>query len=109
MVAPEAYIGAVFATNAIWNLLDQRRYDDILTHLTPDCAWERNEGWRHGHEELRASFGARPADLLTRHVVSNITVEEAGEGKLTGCCYVVCYAARSNDHEAIQLVGHPLI
>ncbi|WP_313805834.1 nuclear transport factor 2 family protein [Sphingobium sp.] len=109
MVAAEAYIGAALATNAIWTLLDQRRYDDILTYLTPDCAWERMEGWRHGHDEVRASFDARPSDLFTRHVVSNLTVELVDEGKLKGRCYVVCYAARTDDHEAIHLSGHPMI
>ena len=66
MVAPETYAGAALAANAIWTLLDQRRYEDILTYLTPDCAWERTEGWRHGHRDLRASFLTRPSDLLSR-------------------------------------------
>jgi hypothetical protein len=109
MVAPETYTGAVLAANAIWTLLDQRRYDDILPYLTPDCAWERAEGWRHGHDELRASFHARPADLFTRHVITNFTAELGDDGKLQGRCYVIAYAAKTKDHDAIQLMDHPSI
>ena len=109
MVTPETYTGAVLAVNAIWTLLDQRRYEDILPYLTPDCAWERMEGWRHGHDELRASFNARPSDLFTRHLVTNFTVELADDGKLKGRCYVVCYAAKTEDQDAIQLIDHPFI
>ena len=109
MVAPETYAGAALAANAIWTLLDQRRYEDILTYLTPDCAWERTEGWRHGHDDLRASFLARPADLLSRHVVTNFTAEQAGDGRLKGRCYVTAYFARTEDHHATQLMDQPYI
>ena len=109
MITPEIYTGAAIAANAIWNLLDQRRYQDILRHLTPDCAWERTEGWRNGHDELLASFEARPADLFTRHLVANFAAEQADDGKLQGRCYVVAFAARTQDHEATQLIDHPSI
>ena len=109
MVAPETYAGAALAANAIWTLLDQRRYEDILPYLTPDCAWERTEGWRHGHDDLRASFLARPADLLSRHVVTNFTAEQADDGSLKGRCYVTAYFARTEDHNATQLMDQPYI
>lgn len=109
MVATDTYTGAALAANAIWTLLDQRRYEDILPYLTPDCAWERTEGWRHGHDELRASFHARPADLLTRHVVTNFTAEVADDGKLKGRCYLIVYAAKTEDHDATQLMDQPSI
>ena len=109
MVAPETYAGAALAANAIWTLLDQRRYDDILPYLTPDCAWERTEGWRYGHDQLRASFLARPADLLSRHVVTNFTAELAEGGSLKGRCYLIAYVARTEDHDATQLMDQPYI
>ena len=109
MVAPETYASAALAANAIWTLLDQRRYEDILPYLTPDCAWQRTEGWRHGHDDLRASFLARPADLLSRHVVSNFTAEQADDGSLKGRCYVTAYFARTEDHDATQLMDQPYI
>lgn len=109
MITPEIYTGAAIAANAIWNLLDERRYQDILPFLTSDCAWERTEGWRHGHDELIASFEARPADLFTRHLVTNFAVEQAGDGKLRGRCYIVAFAAKTQDHDATQLIDHPSI
>ena len=109
MIAPETYTGAVIAANAIWNLLDQRRYEDILPYLTPDCAWERTEGWRYGHDELRASFNARPVDLFTRHIVTNFTAELVDDGKLHGRCYLIAYAAKTKDHDATQLIDQPSI
>jgi len=109
MIAPETYVGAALTANAIWTLLDQRRYDDILSHLAPDCAWERTEGWVQGHANLRASFLARPADLLSRHVVSNFTIEQSADGRLTGRCYVTAYFARTEDLAATQLMDQPYI
>jgi hypothetical protein len=109
VVAPETYAGAALAANAIWTLLDQRRYEVILPYLTPDCAWQRTEGWRHGHDELRASFLARPADLLSRHVVTNFIAEQADDGSLKGRCYVTAYFARTEDHHATQLMDQPYI
>jgi len=109
VVAPETYAGAALAANAIWTLLDQRRYEVILPYLTPDCAWQRTEGWRHGHDELRASFRARPADLLSRHVVTNFIAEQADDGSLKGRCYVIAYFARTEDHDATQLMDQPYI
>jgi hypothetical protein len=109
MIAPETYVGAALAANAIWSLLDQRRYEDILPYLTPDCAWQRPEGWRRGHGDVRASFLARPADLLSRHVVTNFTAEQADDGSLKGRCYVTAYFARTEDLHATQLMGQPYI
>jgi hypothetical protein len=109
MVAPDTYASAALAANAIWTFFDQRRYEDLLHFLTPDCAWERPEGWRTGHEELRASFLARPADLLSRHAVTNFTAELADDGSLTGRCYVIAYFARTKDHDATQLMDQPYI
>jgi hypothetical protein len=109
MLRPETYAGAALAANAIWTLLDQRRYEDILSYLTPDCAWERGEGWRHGHDDLRASFEVRPADLLTRHVITNFTAEFADDGSLKGRCYLIAYVAKTQDHGATQLMDQPYI
>jgi hypothetical protein len=109
VIAPETYAGAALAANAIWTLLDQRRYEDLLSYLTPDCAWERTEGWRHGHDDLRASFLARPADLLSRHVVTSFTAEQAEDGSVKGRCYVIAYFARTEDHDATQLMEQPYI
>ena len=109
MVSPKTYAGAALATNAIWTLFDQRRYDDILPYLTPECAWQRPEGWRHGYDELRASFLARPADLLSRHVVTNFTAELAEDRSLRGRCYVIAYFARTEDHDATHLMDQPSI
>jgi hypothetical protein len=109
MVSPETYSGAALAVNATWTLYDQRRYEDIFPYLTPDCAWERTEGWRHGHEQLRASFLARPADLLSRHVVTNFTAELADDQSLKGRCYVIAYFAKTEDHDATQLMNQPWI
>lgn len=109
MVAPDTYASAALAVNAVWTLFDQRRYQDIEPYLTLDCAWQRPEGWRHGLDELRTSFSSRPADLLSRHVVTNFTAEEAEDGSLSGRCYVVAYFARTDDLEATQLMDQPQI
>lgn len=93
-------------THALWTLIDQRRYEDMLQLLAPDCSWLRQEGWRTGHEEIRASLNARPQQLYTRHVITNFHAE-AKDGELVGYCYLVAFAAISDDHDAPQTIDHP--
>jgi hypothetical protein len=62
-----------------WRDLDQRDYPAMLTALAPDCRWLREE-WIEGAIAIEESLMKRPADLLTRHLVTNIITDEDDRG-----------------------------
>lgn len=75
-----------------WRHLDRRDYAAIIEMLTPDCRWLR-EAWIEGHPAIAESLSRRPEDLVTRHVVTNMIVEEQG-GDLLVSHLVTTFAGR---------------
>jgi hypothetical protein len=57
----------------------------------------------------KAVFGDIGSPHLTRHVITNFTVELADDGKLKGRCYLIAYVAKTQDHGATQLMDQPYI
>ena len=61
--------------------------------FTPDGVWE----WPHGHrriqgrDALRAYFGSRPADRLSRRLMTNILVDVASMTSATATSYLATY------------------
>lgn len=58
----------------LWNALDHRRIDDIMSCLTVDARWQR-ERWYEGASAIRAALLARPDDLVIRHAFTNLIVD----------------------------------
>lgn len=56
--------------------MDERRYDAMLELFTEDGRWLRQGQWLEGRPAIRAALEARPADIDTRHVLSNAYVSE---------------------------------
>lgn len=79
MIDTTAYLRCQDMIHRFWNALDYRRLDEILLRLTPDARWQR-ERWYEGETDIRAALLARPADLRIRHVVTNLILDEDGEG-----------------------------
>jgi SnoaL-like domain len=63
--------------NRYWYALDHRNYPALLGLLTEDVDWQLASVQR-GREAVAAAMEARPADLVARHLVSNLTVEAVG-------------------------------
>ncbi|MFI0906550.1 nuclear transport factor 2 family protein [Streptomyces sioyaensis] len=66
---------------------------DVSELFTPDGVWEWAEGDRRiqGRDALRAYFGSRPADRLSRRMCTNILVTLTSESTATATTYFTTY------------------
>lgn len=66
---------------------------DVAELFTPDGVWEWAEGDRRieGRDALRAYFGARPADRLSRRLCTNILVTLTSASSATASTYFTTY------------------
>lgn len=71
--------------------LDERRYDDMLDLFTEDCRWLRQGQWLEGRATVRDALMARPADVDTRHVMSNAYVAACSGDEATLKAYMTAY------------------
>ncbi|CAM5244393.1 hypothetical protein GCM10010329_43920 [Streptomyces spiroverticillatus] len=72
--------------------------------FTPDGVWEWAEGDRtvRGRDALRAYFGARPADRLSRRVTTNVRVTRTSATTATATSYFTTY--RVDGHTGVGMV-----
>ena len=62
----------------------------------------------HGKEKIRRSMTRRPADLRSRHVLSNISIDVIDDAHASGIAYLTLYrhiGPESLDDAAIQMHG----
>ncbi|MFE4532917.1 nuclear transport factor 2 family protein [Streptomyces anulatus] len=73
--------------------LDLGEPGDVAELFTPDGVWEWAEGNRRieGRDALRAYFGARPADRLSRRLCTNILVTLTSASSATASTYFTTY------------------
>lgn len=58
--------------------LDRRETEAVIALVTPDCLW-RGKTDARGHDAIRARLQARPADVVTLHLVTNVVVDVLDE------------------------------
>ncbi|RPK88498.1 MULTISPECIES: nuclear transport factor 2 family protein [Streptomyces] len=73
--------------------LDLGEPGDVAELFTPDGVWVWAEGDRRieGRDALRAYFGARPADRLSRRLCTNILVTLTSASTATASTYFTTY------------------
>ncbi|MFB7231429.1 nuclear transport factor 2 family protein [Streptomyces fimicarius] len=73
--------------------LDLGEPGDVAELFTPDGVWEWAEGDRRieGRDALRAYFGGRPADRLSRRLCTNILVTLTSASTATASTYFTTY------------------
>ncbi|MFJ6615365.1 nuclear transport factor 2 family protein [Streptomyces sp. NPDC091289] len=73
--------------------LDLGEPGDVAELFTPDGVWEWAEGDRRieGRDTLRAYFGARPADRLSRRLCTNILVTLTSASTASASTYFTTY------------------
>jgi hypothetical protein len=94
------------------NHLDARRYEQVLDLFTEDAALDRMGNVSAGREDIARFLAARPADVTTRHVCSNIRVsfDAASEDEAGGVCYVLFFQGTGEACAgAAQLSGPPSV
>lgn len=79
MIEATAYLCCQDLIYRLWNALDHRRIEDVMSRLTPDARWQR-ERWYEGEAAIRAALNARPANLRIRHALTNLIVDADGDG-----------------------------
>nr|WP_087575621.1 nuclear transport factor 2 family protein [Sphingomonas sp. CDS-1] len=99
MIDAIAYLRCQDLIYRLWNALDHRRLDDVMSRLTPDARWQR-ERWYEGEADIRAALNARPADLRIRHALTNLIVDAEGDGYRTRFLMVPQMAMASAGQDA---------
>ena len=75
------------------NFVDSRNYDRFVDLFTDDAVFDRVGVISEGRQAIRAFLDARPADLVTRHVCTNIAVDLVSETAATGVSYAIFFHA----------------
>ncbi len=73
--------------------VDFRDYDALLTLFREDAVLEVGQPLR-GAAAIRAYVRARPDEIRSRHVISNVFVDPLGGGEARGICYLTLYSHR---------------
>ncbi|WP_369168986.1 nuclear transport factor 2 family protein [Streptomyces sp. R28] len=93
--------------------LDLGEPSSVAELFTEDGTWEWPAGERlvSGRDALRAYFGSRPADRLSRRLMSNILVTVTSPGTATATSYFTTYRVDGHEGDLIPpgppvQVGH---
>jgi len=82
--------------------LDERRYSQVAELFAPDGVWHRQGEQLQGGADVRRALERRPAQLRTRHLVSN-TIIEAADGLTSESAHYVLVFAHHADEAMLRL------
>lgn len=98
------------ALDFAWHV-DHRNVDSVVALFAPDAAFERKGEILKGRAEIHAAQLKRPADLVTRHVCSNLRIDVLDADQATGSHYFLLYrhdhAAAGSDATKPAPLGQP--
>jgi hypothetical protein len=77
-----------------YSLMDRGFYARSVALFTEDATWVRGEGPVHTSKAILASLHNRPAERITRHLVSNIVVTITGPDEAEAVAYLVALHAK---------------
>jgi len=96
-----AMLSIVFA-----RYVDTRDYDKLIALFTPDAVLDRRGELVAGRDAIRAMMDARPADLRTRHICTNIEITPIGKKSAEGLTVFTLYRGKEkNAAEPADLTG----
>lgn len=85
--------------------LDERRYEDLLTLMTPDAVWHRQGKRLEGHGQILEALLERSATQRIRHLVTNLRQRRAGPDQVLCTHYMTAF----RHDEGRVLTGPPTI
>lgn len=86
--------------------VDSRDYDKLIALFTPDGVLDRRGEIIKGHGAIRTVMEARPAELRTRHICTNIEITQIGPRSAEGLTVFTLYRGREKDAvEPVKLAG----
>jgi SnoaL-like domain len=95
---------------AFANCIDRRDYDAVVDLFTTDGILDRWGNVIQGHAALQHWLDARPRDVTTSHVCSNIVVERSSPDEAWGTTYFTFYSATQTEGcEALPLEGPTMV
>ncbi len=72
---------------ACYTLMDLGKYDETAALFTDDATWVRGGKPTVGRAAIRAALDKRPADQVSRHVVTNVVVNVLDADEAVGTAY----------------------
>lgn len=93
-------------------MVDFRDYDGFADLFTEKCVFDVNGQTASSREEMRVGVARTPADLLRRHVTTNILIDVIDENSAHGVAYFTVYRARLDKDQSVlpalrpAVVGH---
>jgi 3-phenylpropionate/cinnamic acid dioxygenase small subunit len=75
-----------------FQMLDANDYDAVVGLFEADATWQRPGASIQGHEAIRAALQERPANRVTRHVVTNMLVTQDDGPTVRVNCLLTTYA-----------------
>jgi hypothetical protein len=86
--------------------VDRCDYKSLLQLFTPDGVLDRRGDLAVGIDAIERVMAARPKDIRTRHVCSNIFVRMNGERSATGNTYFTLYRGKEpGPDQSVDLTG----
>ena len=81
-------------SHAFYCRLDQRRYEEVAALFAPDGQWVRGGKPCAGRTQIISALQARPDDLITRHLVTNLVIEHAEAAEAEIVLYITALVGR---------------
>jgi hypothetical protein len=81
--------------------VDSKNYQRLTELFTVDGTFERRGEVLAGQQSILEAMSARPKDVITRHICTNIRITAQGNGTAQGTCYLQLYhghAAASSEY-----------
>jgi hypothetical protein len=91
---------------AFANAVDSRNYVRVLEVFTKDGVLQRWDQEFIGQKAIAAMLDARPIDVQTRHICSNIEISQHAPNEATGITYFIFFRVVGNEGQTLPL-GNP--
>lgn len=83
----EAELDAARAVTAFFAMLDARDHGKQWDQMTSDGIWDRAGSRLDSRQKFLAAMAERPRDLTIRHMISNLLVTVAPDGKTAAATF----------------------
>ena len=93
--------------NDFMHYIDQRQYDRVAELFTEDGRFDRKGTVYTGRDAIRQLFEARPADVVIRHLCTNIRITLRSENEASGQCYAVFFKGTAGSDAELPVVPSP--